>query len=103
MTLKPALMHLAHLLCVALALASGAARAEDLPDPAVCATEDGWLEVATAYYIALVAAHKAGKLTDQQSTDLSVWSVQMDNYLIESNNSKVYCEQLLAVRRAWGF
>ena len=78
------------------------ADAQTLPDPAVCATDDGWLAVAKAFVIALPAAHDAGKLTDAQFTDLSVWFTQMQNWLMETNNTKAMCEQFLDVRRAWG-
>ena len=77
--------------------------AQTLPDPAVCATGDQWMQVGKDFIIALPAAHAAGKLTDQQFTDLSIWTTQMQTYLINTNNTQAFCEQFLLVRKAWGF
>ena len=90
--------------CAALAMMmAGRAGAQDLPDPAVCAQGDQWIEVAKAFIIALPQAHTQGRISDQQFTDLSIWTTEMQTYLIQTDNSRVFCEQFLAVRRAWGF
>ncbi len=77
--------------------------AQTLPDPAICASGDQWMEVGKDFITALPAAHAAGKLTDQQFTDLSVWTTEMQTYLMTTNNTRVFCEQFLLVRKAWGF
>jgi hypothetical protein len=90
---------------VALALsASMAVAAEDLPnldplDPATCDHEKGFVVVAIAWTNAWADATNSGKLEEPRSTQLAVWFTQMENYLLESNDVKGTCLELISSRK----
>jgi len=79
------------------------AQAQALPDPSICQTQDGFVQVATDWVKAWDAARISGKLQEPLVTELAVWFTQMENWMLETNNVQATCEALLAVRKQHGF
>ena len=85
---------------------SGAAMAQQagpLLDPALCTDKQGWIDVAKDFVNALAGAGKAGRLQPQEYTDLSVWFQQLQTYLLNTGNTKGFCEALIEARIAHKF
>jgi hypothetical protein len=77
--------------------------AEGLPDldpldPASCDHEKGYVVIALSWVDAWYKATKAGQLEEPRSTNLATWFIQMENYLLESNDVKGSCVALVQVR-----
>lgn len=92
------------LTAVLVALALSAAASEDLPDldpldPKTCDHEQGFVVVAIAWTNAWAEATNSGKLEEPRSTQLAVWFTQMENYLLESNDVKGTCLELIGSRK----
>lgn len=91
-------------MAVALALlAPVEAAAQLLHDPSICATEDGFVLVATEWVKAWDAARLSGQLQDPLLTDLAVWFTEMQNWMLETNDVQATCLALLEMRRTQGF
>ena len=91
------------LLIAAALLAPAPAPAQALPDPSICATQDGFVQVATEWVKAWDAARISGKLQEPLVTELAVWFTQMENWMLETNEVQATCEALLKSRRELGF
>jgi hypothetical protein len=91
-------------LCFSLVPGLGSAQGTIDPlNPASCTTEKGWIDVATAFLKALSDARASGRITEQQHVDLSVWFSQMENYLLQTNDTKGFCEGMILARQGHGF
>ncbi len=94
-----------------LAMATGLSAAnaqEGFPkvDPmaeASCDVKDGWMTVFSQYANALMRAKDEGRINDPLLTDLSVWYVQQQNRIIETNDTRGVCLDAIAMRRKHGF
>ncbi len=79
------------------------AAAVELPDPYICTTQDGFVEVAKGWLLGVVAARDSGQITEEDFTNLAVWWTQMKNWMLETDKVKETCEALLQSRRDFGF
>ncbi len=82
---------------------TAAAPAFDALDPKNCADEKGWITASTEFVKALATKGEGGQLQPQEYTDLSVWFQEMQNYLLQTGNTKGFCESLIQARVAHGF
>lgn len=93
-------------LCLGLAALAAPALAEDLEplpnldplDPVSCDHEKGYVVIAIAWVNAWYAGEQSGKIEEPRATELAVWFVAMENYLLESNDVKGACLALIQVR-----
>jgi hypothetical protein len=90
-------------LIAAALLAAPTALAQALPDDSICATQDGFVQVATEWVKAWDAARISGKLQEPLVTELAVWFTQMENWMLETNEVQATCLALLKSRRELGF
>lgn len=102
-------MRQAAVMLLAMSVVFPAAHAQDdFPkvDPmaeASCDVPDGWMTVFSQYANALIRAKDEGRITDPLLTDLSVWYVQQQNRIIETNDTRGVCLDAIAMRRRHGF
>lgn len=75
----------------------------DPMDVASCDVEDGWMTVFNAYAMALYEAMEANRIVDPLATELSVWHLQQQNRIIETNDVKGVCLDTIALRKEHGF
>ena len=83
--------------------AAAAPIAEGLPDldpldPASCDHEKGYVVIALSWVDAWHKGTLAGQIEEPRSTQLATWFIQMENYLLESNDVKGSCVALVQVR-----
>jgi hypothetical protein len=91
-------------LCLGLLPGLGSAQGTTDPlNPASCTTEKGWIDVATAFLKAMSNAKDTGRISEQQHVELSVWFSQMENYLLQTNDTKGFCEGMILARQSHGF
>lgn len=91
-----------------LALPALAQRPEAFPDvdpldEASCDVKDGWMTVFSDYANALVKAKNDGRIVDPLLTELSVWYVQQQNRIIDTNDVRGVCLDTIVMRRQYGF
>lgn len=91
-----------------LALPATAQRPEGFPDvdpmaEASCDVTDGWMTVFSDYASALMKAKTDGRIVDPLLTQLSVWYVQQQNRIIDTNDVRGVCLDTIAMRRRHGF
>ncbi len=79
------------------------AAAPVLPDPSICKTTDGFVEVAKGWLLAIDEAQKTGKISQQDYINLATWWQQMQNWMIETDRVEETCLALLQSRRDFGF